>query len=97
MLSKRKRPYDPAELTAPQRLRANIVDMYANNMLSARRAQELINDVSEAGAPGLEALRRASGHNTARRMRRTFDKMCQWSKDDWAAIEVLNYKTRAEE
>ena len=53
MLPKTKRPYDPEALPPDKRLRANVQDLFANNLLSGKRLQELINDAPGAGASSM--------------------------------------------
>ena len=97
MLSKSKRPYDASEMSPGKRLRANVVDLYANNVLAASRCQELINDASGAGASGLGDLRRQRSQNTSRFLRKAFEKRSQWPKDYWAQVRVKKPKTDEEE
>ena len=49
MLGKNKRAYDTDNVPAAQRLKANVVDLYASNQISAARSQELINDAADSG------------------------------------------------
>ena len=92
MLSKNKRPYDASELHPPRRLRANVLDIYSNNLISGRRAQELINDLTEAGASGLESLKQPVGGNTMRFLRRSLDKRNLWAKNYMAQVRVINHE-----
>ena len=96
MLSKNKRPYDASELPPPRRLRANVLDIYSNNLLSGKRSQELINDMTEAGASGLESLRRPVSGNTMRFLRRSLDKRNLWPTNYMAQVRVMS-KSKAEE
>ena len=68
MLNKNKRPYDAAKLPPAQRLRSNIVDLFASGQVPASRAQELIDDGAASGVLSLKGLeqRTARGNNTAR-------------------------------
>ena len=77
MLAKTKRPYDPAELPAASRFRRNCQDMYADNLVSSSRLQELLDDAHDAGIPGLRDIRSnaSSSHskkNAHARLRRKF-------------------------
>ena len=72
MLSKRKRPYDPDSLPPSQRLRANLGDIVSSNTLSARRTQEIINDVADAGVSSFRSLKRKLDTNVSRNLRRIF-------------------------
>ena len=58
MLSKHKRPYEAASLTGDKRLSANLRDIFATNQLSGIRAQELINDFADAGAPSFKRMKK---------------------------------------
>lgn len=101
MLSKNKRPYDPEELPRGQRrLRANVRDMAASNMVSASRMQEFINDMADAGLGEFTSMRgdaTKKGGNTAKKLRRGLLKDCQWPDLYYAEIRVLNKKTHKEE
>ena len=44
MMRKGMRIYDPDRLNAEERHRANVIDLFASNTVSAKRAQELIDD-----------------------------------------------------
>ncbi len=78
MLSKTKRPYDPAALPAEKRLRANVQDLFANNLLSGKRIQELVNDAAGAGASSMGSLTRKDDKNATRHLRSKFLKRNQW-------------------
>ena len=78
MLSKTKRPYDPAALPAEKRLRANVQDLFANNLLSGTRIQELINDAAGAGASSMGSLIRDDDKKATRHQRSKFLKKNQW-------------------
>ena len=97
MLSKRKRPYDADSLPPEQRLRANLADVYSSNTLSASRTQEIINVVADAGVSTFASLKRKVGPNTARDLRRTMLKGCQWPDLYWAQVRVWNTKKNKEE
>jgi hypothetical protein len=96
MLSKTKRPYDPAALPAEKRLRANVQDLFANNLLSGTRIQELINDAAGAGASSMDSLTRKEGKNATRHLRSKFLKRNQWPNLYWARIRVKDKATQAE-
>jgi hypothetical protein len=97
MLSKTKRPYDPAALPAEKRLRANVQDLFANNLLSGKRIQELINDAACAGASSMGSLTRKDDKYATRHLRSKFLKRNQWPDLYWARIRVKNKKTQAED
>ena len=61
MLSKTKRPYDPEELPPDKRLRKNLEDLYASNIISASRAQELVGAAAAAGSSDCAPLARRGG------------------------------------
>ena len=67
MLSKTKRPYDPAELPAATRFRRNCQDLYADNQLSASRLQELMDDAHDAGVSGLRDVRSNASSSHAKK------------------------------
>jgi len=97
MLSKNKRPYDPGPLDAEQRLVANVENLFATNTLSARRSQELLNDIAGVGVARAKPLAKPVGTNAARDLRRSFLKRSQWPALYWADVRVLNLKTGQEE
>ena len=91
MLSKNKRPYDPAGLPPDKRLCANLQDIYANNMLPAGRIQEVLNDAAELAPRSV--LRRHKGRlgpNTNRNLRRSFAKRVQWPQLYEANVRMAN-------
>ena len=97
MLSKTARPYDASELPAPKRLRANVADLYATNQLSAKRIQEVINDIADSGVPSFACLKRPLGPNVARAVKAGFLKRNQWPSLYMAEIRVLGKRSQLEE
>lgn len=103
MLSKSRRPYDPAKLPVGQRLKRNIGDLFAGNELSGNRTQELIDDCDAAGASGLKKLRSRRGprnskkiSHCARNLTRRLLKSSQWPDLYEAPIRVIDIKTQTE-
>ena len=98
MLSKRQRPYDPAELAPGPRLKCNVRDLVANNVVSGKRCQELLNDMSDAGASGLRGIAgKKADKNSLRNIKRHFLKRCQWPPVYWAQVRVISKKSKQEE
>ena len=97
MLSKNKRPYERDALRPAQRLRANVQDLFAANQVSGTRVQELINDIADASNETFEHLRGPLGGHSARNLRRSFLKRCQWPHLYWSQIRLLNLRTQVEE
>ena len=58
MLGKKKRAYEPEELSARARLRANLGDMLARNEVPANRIAELANDINRVAPAELSNLKR---------------------------------------
>ena len=96
MLSKNKRPYDPDELPPPARLRRNVEDLFLSNTVSANRAQELLNDISDVGMRDFSRLRNPLGKNNSRRLKTKFLKRSQWPKSYWQQIRAYDLKTQQE-
>ena len=92
MLSKTARPYDPSDLPAPKRLRANIADLYATNQVSAKRIQEVINDIADSGVPSFVGMKRPLGPNVAKAVKAGFLRRNQWPSLYLAEIRVLGEK-----
>ena len=97
MLSKAARPYDPQQLPEAKRLRQNIVDLYSSNVISAKRAQELLNDAAAAGDRFSARVRGRMTKNTARNLRRRLLKGNLWPPVYNARIRVWNTKAKQEE
>ena len=97
MLSKTARPYDASSWPAAKRLRANLADLYATNQVSAKRIQEVINDIANAGVPTFSVIRRRLGPNVARAVKAGFLKRNQWPSLYMADIRVLGKRSQQEE
>ena len=95
MVSKRARGWDATVLPPAQRLRRHVQDLTGLNALPARRIQEIINDMSEAGVEGFAGMRRPLGTNIARNLRNTT--LRQPVAARLARIRVLNKRTGREE
>ena len=93
----RARAWDANVLPPAQRLRRHVQDLTGLNALPARRIQEIINDMSEAGVEGFAGMRRPLGTNIARSLRNTTLRGNHWPRDYWARIRVLNKRTGREE
>ena len=94
MLGKKKRAYEPDELSARARLRANLGDMLARNEIPANRIAELANDINRVAPTECSNLRGPTGSNAARRLRRQFLKKSQWMPDYLADVRTWNPKTQ---
>ena len=94
MLSKRQRPYDPADLSASRRLRANLGDLLARNELPASRVGEVVNDIHGVAPTELRDLTAPVGKNSARKLRRSFMKRSAWMPDYVAEIRTWSPKTQ---
>lgn len=97
MLSKLRRPYDPANLPPEKRLRPNLADVYGSNQLTANRVQEIINDSYAAGAKCMKSLQRPVGKNAARNLQCALLKRSQWPSLYWAKVAVRNRTNHTEE
>ena len=75
MLAKNKRPYDPTVLPPAQRLRRNIQDIVADNLLSNARSNELLRDVARCRISGFRGFRPTRSNKTqGDRLRRNLTK-----------------------
>jgi len=99
MLSKAARPYDPEELPPEKRLRRNLQDLLANNVISGSRAQELFNDAAAAGDRNCRPLTRHGplSHHAARDVRRRLLKHTMWPSLYEANIRCWNTKRQEED
>lgn len=80
MLGKHTRAYDPEVVPGSKRLRRNLEDLFASNIVSGSRAQELFNDAAAAGDRAARPLLGPCGHNAARNLRRRMLKGSVWPK-----------------
>ena len=94
MLGKKKRAYEPDELSARARLRANLGDMLARNEVPANRIAELANDINRVAPAELSNLTGSTGKNAGTRSRRQFLKKGQWMPDYLADVRTWNPKTQ---
>ena len=94
MLGKKKRAYEPDELSARARLRANLGDMLARNEVPANRIAELANDINRVAPAELSNLTGPPGKNAAKKLRRQFLKKSQWMPDYLADVRTWNPKTQ---
>ena len=92
-MQKHKRGYDPGDLPPEKRLRANFQDLYASNLLNAKRTQELLNDGASAGAADCKNFAKPLTSNTARNMRRQFLKNNPWPDEYCFDVPCLDRKT----
>ena len=94
MLSKGKRPYDPQTLGPRTRLRRNVQDMVATNVLSSGRLVELATDINRVdGASFPDIARISQGHNMARDLKRKFVKSSTWMPPYWCLVRCANRST----
>jgi hypothetical protein len=105
MLAKNKRPYDPDALPDGKRLRENLKDIFANNLLAAGRVQEVIDDIADCDVPAMHSLRSSSmrgdaksrrvmqSKNASRNLTRKLLKGNQWPPLYHADIRVKDLKT----
>ena len=98
MLSKLSRPYNADEFPQAKSLRANLVDLFASNVVSGHRAQELFADAHAAGAANIGALsRRSHKKHACRDLSRKLLKLSAWPDLYMAKIRVWNTKVAKEE
>ena len=93
MLSKHALGYDPKQVPAAKRLRANIADLTLSNQISGQRAQSLINDAHSAGVGGFRDLSGTVDRNSRRNITRKLLKGSKWPKRYEALIRAKNAKT----
>ena len=94
MLHKTSRPYDPSLLPPDERLKRNIADLYASNVLSGARAVELLSDAAHVGAQACRRFRKRCKHarNDARSLQRDLLKHNTWPKLYEAKVRVWDTK-----
>ena len=100
MMAKNQKTYDPSRLSAQERLRANVMDLFAQNVLSGKRVQELCNDASAAGNATFSGLANDSAsapHNASRNLRRKVLKESALPSVYLAQIRLLHKRTQAPE
>jgi len=96
MLSKRKRPYDPAALAPRERLRANVADIASTGQLALQRGQEVCVDVNRVDPGSFADVARRSRGNAARNMRHKLRKGSAWMPCYWAQIRCFDVKAQTE-
>ena len=98
MFSKLSRPYNVEELPPSKRLRSNLIDLFASNIVSGHRSQELLADAHTAGAAHLRDLSKRSHRKQANRdLSRKLLKFSAWPDTYLATIRVWNAKRACEE
>ena len=103
MMGKNQKTYDPNKLDAKERHRANVIDLFSNNLLSGKRCQELIDDAYEAGNPNFRNVSSASarqskkprsaGHE-ARDLKQRVLRSSQWPGVYWCEVRVVHKRTK---
>ena len=94
MLSKKERPYQAAALPPGKRFKHNVQDLFASNMVSGARAQELLQDAEAAGAELPWSLTKGSKHtkNATRDLGRRLLKKSLWPPPYQAKVRTWGYK-----
>ena len=98
MFSKRPLPDRDREMSAAQRLRLNVADLFLQNDISATRTQTVMSDVQACGIEGFTRLAKAGGsgkhkHNIRRDLRRVLLKGKHWPELYYAKIKSLCSQT----
>jgi len=90
MLSKRKRPEDPDDYAAEERVALNVTDLFGGGQISASRSHALTEDMARAGVPPelLPVTLGGSEKCHARRWRRACLKGRQWPDLYWAKVWI---------
>ena len=93
MFSKRPLPDRDREMSAAQRLRLNVADLFLQNDVSATRTQTVMSDVNACGVEGFTQLAKAGGSgkhkgNIRRDMMRSCLKGSHWPDLYYARIRV---------
>ena len=97
MFSKRGRPWEAEALPPDRRLRANLVDLFVGNDVSAARAQSMFADAEASGARNMADLAKAGRtgkhkKNLARDLTRKLLKNSQWPRPYNAQVRTWNTK-----
>lgn len=94
MISKNKRPYDPADLAPNQRLRLNLANLYSRNELSGSSIGELARDINGVAPAELRDLARPAARpdNQTRSLRAKFLKRSMWMPDYIATLRTWDAK-----
>jgi hypothetical protein len=103
MMAKNRKNYDPSHMDAEERLRANMCDLYSQNLLSGKRAQELMDDAYSAGNDNFRELvsrsvratgkRNTTGHE-ARDLRQKMLKSSQWPGAYWCEVRCMHKRKK---
>ena len=92
MFSKRPLP-NTDNLPADKKLRANLVDLFASNIVSGQRAQSLFSDAADAGCANVADLKKAGkGGNSNRDLRRKLLKRSAWPSLYYAKVRLYSPK-----
>lgn len=96
MLGRNQRASAPEELPAAKRLRANVLDLVASNVVSGSRGLELLQDGALAGSSDCRhAVRQTtSAKNAARTLQRYTLRFTAWPPDYEAPVRVWNPKSQ---
>ena len=105
MMAKNRKTYDPTTMNAEERLRANMVDLFSQNLLSGHRAQELMDDAFQAGNQNMRQLtsnsvartgpkRKASDTNEARGLKQRILKSSQWPGAYWCEVRCMHKRKK---
>lgn len=103
MFSKHQLAYNPEDLQASKRFRANAADLFLTNTVSAARAASLFEDAVAAGTQHVKDLgkissgKRKKSKNKHRDLLRALARRSAWPKLYLASIRVWNRKTQSEE
>ena len=107
MFHKREKEYQEG-LPPSKKLKANIGDLYLSNQISAQRAQEIFQDIKDAGAGSADMKQLSKGLNSelakklgrnpnaARDLGRRLLKRCPWPEVYWCQIPVMDVKLQEE-
>ena len=107
MFHKREKEYQEG-LPPSKKLKANIGDLYLSNQISAQRAQEIFQDIKDAGAGSADMKQLSKGLNSelakklgrnpnaARDLGRRLLKRCPWPEVYWCQIPVMDVKLQQE-
>ena len=98
MYSKNSLPYDPQDVPPSRRFRLNVADLFLSNLVSAERAQSLVEDAAAAGAQGMSDLQETGdSRHVHRNLTRRLLKTSRWSALYEARVQTWNPRTGAED
>jgi len=104
MMGKNRLSYDPSKLSATERHRANVLDLFSNNLLSGKRCQSLIDDAFGAGNANFRNVSSSSARQhkkprktgqEARDLRQRVLRSSQWPGVYWCEVRVVHKRTKA--